>query len=169
MNVRLRIAGRYQWPQEPVDSSRVPGSTPESASHRAVASRRRMIDRVRSGSCPCWQPDPDDVDSSWDMDEFCALALGQVPRQIRWRTRHRFRRLRNRGGSRRLPAIGRARQAVASTAEGGRSRARRRRDQFVSGPACASGRVLVIPDVTIPRPFAGMRLGDPPADTVCGG
>ena len=39
-----------------------------------TAPRRRMIDRARSGSCPCWQPDPDDVDSGRDMDEFCAPA-----------------------------------------------------------------------------------------------
>jgi hypothetical protein len=115
------------------------------------------------------QPDPDDADSGRDMDEFCALARRTGPRQIRWRTRHRFRRLRNRGGSRRLPVIGRARQAVAPTAEDGRSRAWCRRDQFVSGSVRASGPVLVIPDVTIPRPFAGTRLGYPPADGVCGG
>src|SRR6185369_11576311 len=37
------------------------------------------------------------------------------------------------------------------------SRARCRRDQFVSGVVHAFGRVLVIPDVTIPRPF-GARV-----------
>jgi len=36
MNVLAAIAGRYQWPQEPVGGSRVPGSTPEAASHRAA-------------------------------------------------------------------------------------------------------------------------------------
>ncbi len=105
----------------------------------------------------------------WTWRSSAPLPVGQVPRQIRWRTRHRFRRLRNRGGSRRLPAIGRARQAVAPTAEDARWRARCRREQFVSGPVRASGRVLVNPDVTIPRPFAGTRPGYPPADSVCGG
>src|SRR6185437_10887544 len=46
-------------------------------------------------------------------------------------------------------------QAVALTAKDGRSQARCRRDQFVSGAVRASGRVLVIPDVTISRPFGG--------------
>jgi hypothetical protein len=44
-----------------------------------IASRRRMIDRVRSGSCPCWQPEPDDVDSGRDMDEVCVLARRTGP------------------------------------------------------------------------------------------
>ncbi len=44
-----------------------------------VASRRRTIDRVRSGSYPGWQPDPDDVDSGRDMDEFCTLARRTGP------------------------------------------------------------------------------------------
>ena len=44
-----------------------------------IASRRRVIDRVRSGSYPCWQPDPEDVDSGRDMDEFCALARRTGP------------------------------------------------------------------------------------------
>ena len=43
------------------------------------------------------------------------------------------------------------------TAKDGRSQARCRRDQFVSGVVHAFGRVLVIPDVTIPRPF-GARV-----------
>ena len=42
-------------------------------------------------------------------------------------------------------------QAVALTAKDGRSQARCRRDQFVSGAVHAFGRVPVIPDVTIPR------------------
>jgi hypothetical protein len=56
------------------------------------------------------------------MDEFCVLPVGQVPRQIRRRTRHRFRRVRNRAGSRRLPRHRSCRQAAAPTAEDGRSR-----------------------------------------------
>ena len=91
------------------------------------------------------------------MDESCALARKTGHSTDRWRARHRFRRLRNRGGPWRLPVVGRARQAVAPTAEDGRSRARRRRDQFVSGYVRAPGRELMVPDVTIPRPFAGTR------------
>jgi hypothetical protein len=97
------------------------------------------------------------------------LPVGQGPWQNRPRTRHRFRRVRNRAGSRRLPVIDRARQAAAPTVEDGRSRARCRRDQFVSGHVRASLRMLMVPDVTIPRPFAGTRPGYPSADGVCGG
>jgi hypothetical protein len=62
--------------------------------------------------------------------------------------------------------------ATRSQAVGNRRpRARRidRRDQFVSGHVRAPGRVLMVPDVTIPRRFAGTRLGYPPPDGVWGG
>ena len=59
--------------------------------------------------------------------------------------------------------------ACTQTAQDRPSRLLCRRDQFVSGAVCASGRVLGIPEVTIPRPFAGTRLGYPPTDSVCGG
>ena len=96
------------------------------------------------------------------------LPVGQVTRKIRWPTRNWFRRLRNRGG---VAAAARHRCCPpGGCPDRGRRpfAARCRRDQFVSGSVGASGRVLAIPDVTIPRPFAGTRLGYPPADGVCG-
>jgi hypothetical protein len=44
-----------------------------------IASCRRMIDRVRSGSLAMLAADPDDMDSGRDVDEFCALARSPGP------------------------------------------------------------------------------------------
>jgi len=75
---------------------RVPGSMPEAASHRVAGWS------IESGLVPCPAGSP--IRTTWaaagDMDEFCALARRTGPRQIRWWRRHRFRRLRNRCGSR---------------------------------------------------------------------
>jgi hypothetical protein len=110
--------------------------------------------RARSGSCPCWQPYQDDADSGQDIDESYPVPVGQVPSQIRRRPRHRFRRVRNRAGSRRRPRH-QSCPPGGCPDRGRRPFARCRRDQFVSGHVRASGRMLMVPGCNYSAPFRG--------------
>jgi hypothetical protein len=129
----------------------------------------RTVDSDPSDSGPRSCPGPSPAAPAGHGRTRVREPARQIPKQVRRPECHRFRRLRNRNGRRGCssPAGATRSQAVGN----GKPWARRidRRDQFVSAHVRALGCVLMVPDVTIPRLFAGTRLGYPLPDGVwCG-
>jgi hypothetical protein len=105
---------------------------------------------------------PGDAASVQDIDELRPRPRMSVPARG-----NRFRRLRNRP-ARLLPTTMPARHRPPAPRPQGRPFAGSGAFVINSYPAMCV-RLLTVPDVTIPRPFGGTRLGYAPPDRVCGG